>query len=155
MIAGRGISREKIAKAVNEGVWEIGGNYTKFSPDLENVDFGELFMGAAEKAAGAARGKFKGAESFTPPPGWFRDEPREDPQVAQTAALQRAARQLLGYAPTDVLTAEVLGAKKRELAKKWHPDRFANDPAKQKVATTKMAQFNDAIDVLMQSLPPA
>ena len=151
VLAGRGVKREKVAKAVNEGVWELGGNYAKFSPDLENVDFGEVFMGAAEKASGAARAKFQGAKNFTPPPGWFRGE-QEDPEVAQKRAQQASARQVLGFSPTDVLTADVLQAKKRELAKKWHPDRFANDPAKQKAATTKMAQFNDAIDVLTASL---
>ncbi len=152
VIAGRGVSREKVAKAINQGVWGLGGDYARFSPDLEQVDFGELFIDAAEKAGGAARAKFHGAKNFTPPPGWFRDTPREDPEVAQRRELEAKARQVLGFSPTDAITSDVLRAKKRELAKKFHPDRFATDPGKQKAAAAKMSQINDAVDVLEAGL---
>lgn len=153
VLAGRGVSRAKVAQAINQGAWELGGDYAAASPDLANVDFGELFMGAAEKASNGARAKFQGAKNFTPPPGWFRPQ-QEDPEVARRRQAEQIARQVLGFGPTDTITLETVRARHRELAKKWHPDRFANDPSKQKIATTRMMEINNAVDDITAALTP-
>jgi hypothetical protein len=42
----------------------------------------------------------------------------------------------------------------RNLAKVWHPDRFAGDPILQKQAQEKLIQINDAYEVLKSDLSP-
>nr|WP_321403805.1 DnaJ domain-containing protein [uncultured Desulfobacter sp.] len=58
---------------------------------------------------------------------------------------------ILGLGPsatrTDARTAF------RRLAKTWHPDRFATDPAKAKRAEEKMKQLNEAFHFLLPLLP--
>lgn len=58
---------------------------------------------------------------------------------------------ILGLAPSatsiDARTAF------RRLAKIWHPDRFANDPLKAKIAEEKMKQVNEAFHFLFPLLP--
>lgn len=58
---------------------------------------------------------------------------------------------VLGLAPsatsTDARTAF------RRLAKTWHPDRFAKDPLKAKIAEEKMKQVNEAFHFLFPLLP--
>ena len=45
----------------------------------------------------------------------------------------------------------------RGLVKRWHPDRFANDPWEQAEAATRMREINDAFGRIVQSWssPPA
>jgi hypothetical protein len=63
-----------------------------------------------------------------------------DPRDAERA---RAVLGLpLGASPDQ------LRARHRELVKKWHPDRFANDPAGQEEATTRMRAINAAYQLL-------
>lgn len=58
---------------------------------------------------------------------------------------------ILGLGPsatrTDARTAF------RRLAKTWHPDRFATDPVKAKIAEEKMKQVNEAFYFLLPLLP--
>jgi DnaJ-like protein len=42
----------------------------------------------------------------------------------------------------------------RRLARRWHPDRFANDPVRQAEATRRMQEINEAYHVLTESPPP-
>ncbi|WP_157238020.1 DnaJ domain-containing protein [Desulfobacter curvatus] len=64
---------------------------------------------------------------------------------------KQKALDLLGLAPSatraDARTAF------RKLAKTWHPDRFAKDPLKAKIAEKKMKQLNGAFHFLLPLLP--
>ena len=45
-------------------------------------------------------------------------------------------------------TDEEIKAAYRRLVKKYHPDRFANDPEKQAAASEKLKQVNAAYDMI-------
>lgn len=60
------------------------------------------------------------------------------------------ARRTLGFGARDQITPEILKARYRELARKWHPDRYVGDPAKQKAATSRMAEINAAMEILQK-----
>jgi len=88
------------------------------------------------------------------PPNWFPGAgratqqpppPPEDPRVAELAAVRIAARQVLGFAPSDVLTEDIIKDRRRRLAKKYHPDLAGG-------SVEKMARVNDAADVLLAAL---
>ena len=53
---------------------------------------------------------------------------------------------LLGVAPTA--SAQELKAAYRDLAKVWHPDRFAHDPRLQQKAQEKLKAINEAYDLM-------
>jgi Sec-independent protein translocase protein TatA len=50
-------------------------------------------------------------------------------------------------------SAEQIRQSWRDLAKVWHPDRFAHDPALQARATTRLAAINAAYEELQRSEP--
>ena len=58
---------------------------------------------------------------------------------------------ILGLAPSATRTQARTAF--RELAKTWHPDRFAKDPMKAKKAEEKMKQVNEAFHFLLPLLP--
>ena len=58
---------------------------------------------------------------------------------------------ILGLAPSATRTQARTAF--RELAKTWHPDRFAKDPMKAKKAEEKMKQINEAFHFLLPLLP--
>ncbi len=133
LLAGRGLDREKAARAVNEAAWELGGNYTRFIPDLEDVDFSPSTGGQAPRQRPQQR------------PGWFREEaPPEPPDVLEKRRQLAQARQVLGFGPSDVITLEALRARHRQLAKKHHPDRGGS--------LERMQTVNAAVDVIAASL---
>lgn len=142
VLSGRGLQQEKVARAINEGIWEMGGGYSRFSPDLEDVDFtpstGGVPPNTGRRASSQPRYR----------PGWAREEapppppPSEQAEAARKVAL---ARQILGFGPGEPITADVLRARHRELAKKHHPDRGGS--------VTRMQEINAAADVIAASLP--
>jgi hypothetical protein len=83
---------------------------------------------------------------------WYGQAPRNDPQASSTydAVVEgikptRCLYKVMGVAKT-ASTEEIKRAHRR-LSLKWHPDRAAAD--QQRAATKKMAQINQARDVLM------
>lgn len=72
--------------------------------------------------------------------------PPVDPEEQGRRTAEIEARRVMGFA-TETLTEEVIGSRKRTLAKRWHPDRPGG-------SVTKMAAINDAADVLLASLNP-
>ena len=54
--------------------------------------------------------------------------------------------ELLGVAPG--VSAQELKTAHRDLAKVWHPDRFAHDPRLQQKAQEKLKEINEAYDLL-------
>ncbi len=73
-----------------------------------------------------------------------RPPPPPDPELDRRRAIA-AARQVLGFASTEPLTAEVIKDRKRRLAKRYHPDLKGG-------SVQKMALVNDAADVLLAAL---
>lgn len=74
-----------------------------------------------------------------PPP------PHQDPRQVEAMRAVARARQVLGFPHNQALTPEMVKDRKRDLAKKFHPDRMGGD-------TTKMSSVNHAADVLLGSL---
>jgi DnaJ domain len=60
-----------------------------------------------------------------------------------------ACYELLGVKPG--VSREELKAAYRDLAKVWHPDRFAHEPRLQAKAQEKLKEINDAYDFLLSS----
>lgn len=57
--------------------------------------------------------------------------------------------ELLGVAPG--VSAQELKTAHRDLAKVWHPDRFAHDPRLQQKAQEKLKEINEAYDLLLSA----
>ncbi len=83
------------------------------------------------------------------PPWWTaanpspRPPPPPDPRVEARRA-ELAARQVLGFAASEPLTADLIKDRKKRLARRYHPDHGGSD--------AKMQGINAAADVLMESL---
>lgn len=76
---------------------------------------------------------------------WTRARAWAAQQVDPVIEAQRAARRVMGFAQGLRLTEDMVTDRKRELAKRYHPDKPGG-------STEKMAEVNDAADVLMESL---
>ncbi len=82
-----------------------------------------------------------------PPPGQHEPfnqapPPPRDTEADHVALLR--ARKLLGFSQTEIVTAESLKARHRDLAKKHHPDRGGS--------LAKMQAINAAVDTVAASL---
>lgn len=83
--------------------------------------------------------------NWQPPPGWVPrpssapPPPREDPAVVEF----KAAKRLLGFPESQPITADDVAARRKELARKYHPDRPGG-------STEKMQKINAACDVLLR-----
>lgn len=75
-----------------------------------------------------------------PPPPPF------NPFRAPDAALIRA-RDILGFSPNEPLTREQVQRRRRELARRYHPDRGGGAQA-----NARMVAINEAADTLLQTL---
>jgi hypothetical protein len=75
-------------------------------------------------------------------PEWARPKPPAPPDPAIEA--RQRARIVLGFSPTEQLSLEILTRRRRELARKHHPDRGGS--------VVKMQAVNAAADVLEAEL---
>lgn len=126
---GRPFDPAKVQSAVNEFAWSMGGGYTSYHPDLEPQQHSQ----------------FDPPPDFRPPPNWGQREevPPPPPQGPTPQDLQNA-RRALGFGPADLLTEDTIKERRRQLARKHHPDRGGS--------TARMQAINDACDVLLGSL---
>ena len=60
----------------------------------------------------------------------------------------KEAMKLYGVSPDDKIDEEALNQKKRDLIKKYHPDRFP-DPEEKKKAEEKAKEINSSYDILI------
>jgi curved DNA-binding protein CbpA len=67
---------------------------------------------------------------------------------AELQRLRRAARVILGWAADQAITVELVNKRRRDLAKKFHPDRQGG-------SVEKMQEINAAADVLLAELEDA
>lgn len=78
------------------------------------------------------------------PPGARQQHPRQPPPPPAEVALKKRrqqARVTMGFTPSEALPLETVQKRRRELARKYHPDRPSG-------SVTKMQAINDAADVL-------
>ncbi len=109
-----------------------------------------------EAAINAARQVFADwktaqARARTAPGGWSpggwggwrppQAPPQEDPEMRA----RMMARKVMGFAPTEQLTADKIRQRKRTLAQRYHPDVHGG-------STERMAMINDAADILLRML---
>lgn len=96
-------------------------------------------------AAGAPRPPPPG---WRPPGFWGAQQPPPPPpphqQVDPDVRARQMARRIMGFGPTEPLTADMIRKRKRTLAERYHPDRGGS--------TERMAAINDAADILMRML---
>ena len=93
-----------------------------------------------------------GGPTFHPPPGWKppagwsvpRAEPPRDPRAVEAEREFRAAKLLLGFAESQPITADMVKERKKELARRYHPDRPGG-------SLEKMQEINAAVDVLLRA----
>lgn len=90
----------------------------------------------AQQAANEARDRANARERGQRPPA--------DPREAEERAARARARLVMGFEPDQEITADLLKARYRELAKRHHPDRGGS--------VAKMQELNVAMDVLTKSL---
>jgi hypothetical protein len=100
----------------------------------------EQAIGALENFVSQRMGARPARPSVHPGP---RSRPSV-PQVDQHASYLLAARAVLEFTPSQVLTADAIKERKRMLAKRHHPDRGGS--------AARMAAINDAADILLESL---
>ncbi len=98
------------------------------------------------KTAQARARTVPGGWAPRPGPGSWRTPQHPPPQQEDPELRARAmARKVMGFAPTEQLTADKIRQRKRTLAQRYHPDLPGG-------STEKMAMINDAADILMRML---
>lgn len=122
VISGRKVSKKKLERAWN--------------------DVGQILNNVAP-----AGGPFTPPPGFQPPPGWFPraappPPPPEDPGIAEARRAFAAAKKVMGFADSQKITADDVRDRKKQLARKYHPDMPGGSAA-------KMAEINNAADVLL------
>lgn len=123
-----------------------------------NVD---VTMGAFESLFSGFRPPEPGAEPSQPfwesfrraTTGQQQPPPRSPhPRAADDQRALLEARQVLGFTAAEVITVDAIKQRKRELNRRYHPDRAGPDKKKAEALTKKIARVNAAADLLLQSL---
>lgn len=130
VISGRKVSKKKIERAWN--------------------DVGQILNNAAP-----ASGPFRPPPGFQPPPNWTpppppggwwpgqqQQPPPVDPGIAEAKRAFAAAKRVMGFADSQKITADDVRDRKKQLARKYHPDMPGG-------SASKMAEINNAADVLL------
>jgi len=125
-ITGKPFNSKKAASAINEFASHIGGAYASTAPDGERSRRGS---------------RFDPPDGFQPPPNWHREPP---PPPGKDPAIEREARRVLGFGPADPLTEDLIKERRRQLARKHHPDKGGS--------VNRMQAINSATDALIAAL---
>lgn len=128
---GKPISRDRVASAINDFAWNLGGAYASYNPDLVDVEIG---IGADGQPHTGPSGGRRRAQRPPPP---------EDPDAELRQAIAKA-RATLGFGPREIITPEILKARHRELVKRHHPDRGGS--------LERMQEINAAVDTISASM---
>jgi hypothetical protein len=81
---------------------------------------------------------------------WFQEEPVSDTLIMDGPMTEDRARQILNL--TKSYTQENLEKRRKTLSQIYHPDPVDTEPELKKIATTKMAEINEACDYLLNEL---
>jgi hypothetical protein len=119
-------SDDELMEAAEEAAALLGLRYHEDARRRAAAAFKAATMRARERAQGA-RGR-------APPP-----PPREKPPQGVDP------RSILGFAPRETLTPEIVKKRYRELARKYHPDRPGG-------STARMIEINAAVDQLLATM---
>lgn len=134
VLHGRQVSDQQINAAVTEAFsWVMGGNVAPgYYPD----------------AGGPAR-----PEDYRPPrPGHqHARRPAPDPAELELQQKRARARQTLEFAVNQVLTKDEIVERRKQLARKWHPDRHP-EGAKRKAADDRMKAIGEAVMILLEEI---
>lgn len=144
-LSGNKITPDHLAAVAEEATWAIGGHMAPgYFPEIDP----------------RGHSRFDPPAGFRPPPGWDPNadprggrratpppppEPEIDPEI-ETA--RRRARQVLGWSPSSKVTEDEVRAKRKELARRYHPDRKGG-------SLEKMKLVNEACDILVAELESA
>lgn len=129
---GRPFDPSHIKSAINDFAWGMGGGFTDFRPDIAD--------GPPWSPSSAAPSQ--GADHRSSP--WHREAPPPPPPQDDQRIAERAARKILGFGPSEVITKEILKVRQRTLAMRHHPDRGGS--------VARMQQINSAVDVLAATM---
>jgi hypothetical protein len=136
-LQGRPINAEATIGAVDSLIGQWSGN--NYHPEV----------GTGETEDSVHRRDRGGAPSGRGQRPWWAPGPAEGPTAddgyAQQRRTERAARQVMGFTASEVLTADQIKDRKKTLAKRFHPDRPSG-------STEKMIAVNRAADTLLESL---
>lgn len=125
VLSGRKVSKKKIKNA-----WQ---DFTELVGEENVAQVQEqLRQRWAPHVPGAAR---RARASSAPPP---------DPEVERARREFAKAKQTLGFAPSEPITPDMVNDRKKQLAKRWHPDRPGG-------SLERMTEINAAADVLLRS----
>lgn len=138
-LSGKPINREATIGAaedfLSQWVGNIGGDYR---PDMRSGESEDSVHRRAQPGARPWNWNIPHAAG-----GQQRQQQQPDPQ-RDLARARQAARQVMGFAPNEVLDEAKIKVRHRELVKANHPDRGGS--------TKRMAIINAARDVLVESL---
>lgn len=133
-IDGKPISRDKVARSIQDLGWEFGGAYAAYQPPLDDVP-----IDGHDVSGDPGQGQRRQRQRRHP---WGYEPP--DPEREARRQQLAKARATLGFGPQDVITTDTLKARHRELAKRNHPDRGGS--------VERMQAINAAVDVVQASL---
>lgn len=135
VVNGRKINRRVVENAFEDVVTAWGAGQPQPPPPPEAGDAGEPWWRHAQRAAQEAARSARTARAAPPPP---------DPKIEE----RKRARKVLGFAPNETITLEMIKKKRHALARKYHPDRPGG-------SVEKMKTINAAADVLEASVAQA
>jgi hypothetical protein len=129
-LSGRKISDDAMGAAIDDLSWMMGGGYGAHH---------EIFGDPTTPNPG-----FRPPHGQQMPPNW---RPRSAPPPPPDPALEerRLARRILGFADGEPITAEAVSARRKELARKYHPDRAGG-------SLERMQAINSSADLLLETL---
>lgn len=150
LLQGKPINRDALGAAedfLTQWAQHIGAGYR---PDITGSESDTHSHGQA----GASQPWWHGwADGQDAPrrPGRSQPPPHRDSEAYKIARARAAAREVLGFSRSEVITADTLRRRHRELTMQYHPDRQP-DPVKKQEMTGRFAIINAARDVLQQEL---
>lgn len=133
MFSGKKINRKVIDEALNDASDILG-----------------RVSAANSRARQAPQGEQQQQQRTDPFSEWFRQQqarqqdappPGPDPRELEKKQARQRARITLGFGMSDPLTLEQISARRKELARKFHPDKKGG-------STAKMQEINAAADAL-------
>jgi hypothetical protein len=137
-LQGKPVNRDATLGAVEEFASQWAGLGGDYRPDMFGGDREDHVHRRAQAGQGAT-------------PWWADAAARaanaragQAPQPDPRAAERIAARQAMGFSPSDVLSEDVIKTRQKKLARKHHPDMGGS--------VDRMAAINAAADVLIASL---
>lgn len=128
----------KAGQFLNDMGWSLGGIFGGgYSPPIDNVPPPEV---PPEYRDQYRYQQHQERQQAPPPP------PSEDPRVVMRARVE------LGYGPSDPISADSIRDRRKQLARKWHPDLAGKDEKRRRLNEERMRTINDSCDVLIASI---